>query len=81
MGTISAGISAGILLSRFVGGVLAQWYGWRGALLTFAAFAVVSALCVMPLLPAQRPPGHTGYFSTLRSMPSLLRASRQLRLR
>ncbi|HDR9199767.1 MFS transporter [Burkholderia vietnamiensis] len=81
MGTISAGISAGILLSRFVGGVLAQWYGWRGALLTFAAVAAVSAVCVMPLLPAQRPPGHTSYFSTLRSMPSLLRASRQLRLR
>lgn len=62
MGTISAGISAGILLSRFVGGVLAQWYGWRGALLAFAAFVTVSALCVIPLLPAERPVGHTGYF-------------------
>ncbi|WP_186258918.1 MFS transporter [Burkholderia gladioli] len=81
MGTISAGISAGILLSRFVGGVLAQWYGWRGALLAFAAFVTVSGLCVIPLLPAERPRGRMGYFSTLRSMPPLIRASRQLRLR
>ncbi|WP_322066220.1 MFS transporter [Burkholderia ubonensis] len=81
MGTISAGISAGILLSRFVGGVLAQWYGWRGALLAFAAFVTISALCVIPLLPAERPLGRIGYFSTLRSMPPLIRASRQLRLR
>lgn len=81
MGTISAGISAGILLSRFVGGVLAQRYGWRGALLAFAAFAAVSALCVIPFLPAARPLGNAGYFSTLRSVPPLMRASRQLRLR
>ncbi|WP_186012809.1 MFS transporter [Burkholderia gladioli] len=81
MGTISAGISAGILLSRFVGGALAQWYGWRGALLAFAAFVTVSGLCVIPLLPAERLRGRMGYFSTLRSMPPLIRASRQLRLR
>nr|WP_202031729.1 MFS transporter [Paraburkholderia sacchari] len=81
MGTVSAGISAGILLSRFVGGVLAQWYGWRGALLAFAAFVTVSAVCVIPLLTAERPLGHTEYFLTLRSMPPLIRASRQLRLR
>ena len=81
MGTLYAGISAGILLSRFVGGVLAQRYGWRGALLAFAAFVTVSALCVIPLLPAERPLGRIGYFSTLRSMPPLIRASRPLRLR
>lgn len=81
MGAISAGISAGILLSRFVGGFLTQWCGWRGALLTFAAFALVSALCVMPLLPAQRASGHSGYFSTLRTFPRLIRESRELRLR
>ncbi len=81
VGTISAGISAGILLSRFVGGVLAQWCGWRGALLAFAAFATVSALCVFPLLPSGRSQEKTGYFSTLRTMPPLIRASRELRLR
>ncbi|VWB26866.1 major facilitator transporter [Burkholderia aenigmatica] len=80
MGTISAGISAGILLSRFVGGALVQWCGWRGALLALAAFATVSAFCVIPLLPAERPLGHTGYWSTLRSLPSLIWKSRQLRL-
>ncbi|AYR24572.1 MFS transporter [Herbaspirillum rubrisubalbicans] len=81
MATISAGISAGILLSRFVGGVLAQWWGWRGALLAFAAFAAVSALCVLPLLPTQGPDAQSGYFSNLRSMPILMKTSRELRLR
>jgi predicted MFS family arabinose efflux permease len=81
MATISAGISAGILLSRFVGGVLAQWWGWRGALLGFAAFAAVSALCVLPLLPTQGPDAQSGYFSSLRSMPILMKTSRELRLR
>jgi predicted MFS family arabinose efflux permease len=81
MGAISAGISAGILLSRFIGGILTQWYGWREALLAFAAFAVVSAMCVIPLLPAVRPPKHSGYFSTLRTIPRLIRESQELRLR
>lgn len=81
MAAISAGISAGILLSRFIGGLLVQWLGWRGALLVLAALTAVCGLCVFPLLPAQRPVGHIGYFSTLRALPSLLRQSRELRLR
>lgn len=81
MATISAGISAGILLSRFVGGLLAQWCGWRGALLVLAAFTAVCGLCVLPLLPTQRPSGQAGYFSTLCALPSLVRQSTELRLR
>ncbi|WP_348745722.1 MFS transporter [Herbaspirillum sp.] len=81
MAAISAGISAGILLSRFIGGLLVQWLGWRGALLVLAALTAVCGLCVFPLLSAQRPVGHIGYFSTLRALPSLLRQSRELRLR
>jgi len=81
MATISAGISAGILLSRFVGGLLVQWCGWRGALLVLATLTAVCGLCVFPLLPRQRPPGQTGYFSTLCALPALVGQSKQLRLR
>ena len=81
MGAISAGISAGILLSRFVGGVLTQWLGWREALLTFALFALASAFLVITLLPAERPLKHSGYFSTLYAIPRLISESRELRLR
>lgn len=81
MAAISAGISAGILLSRFVGGLLVQWYGWRGALMVLAAFTAVCGLCVLPLLPTQRPAAQAGYFSTLCALPALVRQSEELRLR
>ena len=81
MAAISAGISAGILLSRFVGGLLVQWCGWRAALMVLAAFTAVCGLCVLPLLPTQRPAARTGYFSTLCALPALVRQSKELRLR
>ncbi|RQT35810.1 MFS transporter [Burkholderia contaminans] len=81
MGTISAGISAGILLSRFVGGLLTRWCGWRGALLVFAGFAILAALCARSFLPAERPHWHGRYLATLRTIPLLLRESAQLRRR
>lgn len=81
MGAVSAGISAGILLSRFVGGMLTQWLSWRGALLIFAGCAVIAALCVRPLLPLTTSGGRSAYFTTLRAIPSLLHESAQLRQR
>ncbi len=81
IGAISAGISAGILLSRFVGGILTQWCGWRRALLVFAGFAVLAALGTLPLLPARRPNGSGGYRSSLHMLLSLLRESSRLRRR
>jgi len=81
MAAISAGISAGILLSRFVGGLLVQWCGWRAALMVLAAFTAVCGLCVLPLLPTQRPAAQRGYFSTLCALPALVRQSKELRLR
>jgi predicted MFS family arabinose efflux permease len=81
MGAISAGISAGILLSRFVGGVLTQYCGWRGALLVFAGFAVLTGLAARSLVPVERPVVQGGYLATLRAMPLLLRESADLRRR
>ncbi|WP_222853535.1 MFS transporter [Fodinicola acaciae] len=79
MGAVSAGISAGILLSRFVGGLLTDELGWRAALLVFAAFAVVCAIAAAPLLPAQVPERRVGYLNSLQSLPALLRDSHGLR--
>ena len=80
MATISAGISAGLLLSRFVGGVLTQWLGWRDALLVFSGFMLLIALCALPLLPADRPAMQgRSYFAALRTLPVLLRQSAYLR--
>lgn len=80
MGLISAGISAGILLSRFVGGLLSTWGGWRAMLLCFAGASCVAALVTALRLPDSRPQAMRGYFLTLRSVPGLLVLFPQLRL-
>lgn len=79
MGTVSAGISAGILLSRFVGGSLTQWWGWRGALYAFASFAALAALSVWTLLPKHQTETGTDYLAALRLIPQSWRESAALR--
>ena len=79
MGAVSAGISAGILLSRFAGGVLADWIGWRGALLAFAAFVAATALAAFSLLPSVKESPSGSYLASLRALPGLLRTHPRLR--
>lgn len=81
MGVVSAGISTGILLSRYVEGMLADRYGWRGALFAFAAYALLASLLVAVLLPKLGTPAPVGYFEKLREIPGLLRRSAALRRR
>ncbi len=72
LGIVTAGISAGILAGRIIGGWLADAIGWRGMLLAFAAACGIVAVCCLVALPATRGNGPTrGYLSTLRSLPGL----------
>ncbi|HEX3811686.1 MAG TPA: MFS transporter [Mycobacteriales bacterium] len=80
LGTVTAGISAGILLGRIVGGALANWIGWRPTLLTFAfacGLFAVAAFCILPrnVIPAAEP-----YRAAIRSLPRLLASNRVLRI-
>ncbi|MER5943678.1 MFS transporter [Streptomyces sp. NPDC001928] len=81
--TVAAGMSAGILLSRLVGGALADMVGWRRMLLVFAAVALLGAIAAFTRLPRQRPRPlprpDRGYRATLASLPPLLRQHPQLR--
>ncbi|MGO4759805.1 MFS transporter, partial [Streptomyces sp. 2MCAF27] len=77
--TVAAGKSAGILLSRLVGGTLADILGWRRMLLVFAALALLGAIAAATLLPRQQPHSRRGYRATLASLPPLLRHHPQLR--
>jgi predicted MFS family arabinose efflux permease len=81
MGAVSAGISAGLLLSRFVGGVLSQWCGWRGALLALAGCVALAAIGAAVLLPGGRSEGQPGRANTIGAIPRLLRDSAPLRRR
>ncbi|MFK0155945.1 MFS transporter [Streptomyces sp. NPDC090499] len=69
---VAAGMSAGILLSRLVGGALTDAFGWRRMLLVFAALALLGALAAATLLPRHRPPAARGYRATLTALPPLL---------
>jgi len=79
VGTVTAGISAGIVLGRVLGGTLADWWGWRAMMLTFAAGCLALAFAAAAILPrtAMRPAQN--YLTVIRSLPGLLRSSRQLR--
>ncbi|MEU8542009.1 MFS transporter [Streptomyces sp. NPDC048717] len=78
--TVAAGMSAGILLSRLVGGALTDAFGWRRMLLVFAGLVLLGALAVAVVLPRERPPGRRGYGATLAALPPLLRDHPGLRV-
>lgn len=80
LGIVTAGISAGILIGRIVGGWLADAVGWRGMLLSFAAACLAIAALAWLLLPRVNGGAQSGYLSTLRSMPGLLVRFASLRL-
>ncbi|OQR65784.1 MFS transporter [Streptomyces maremycinicus] len=78
--TVAAGMSAGILLSRLVGGTLTEILGWRRMLLVFAALALLGSIAAHLLLPRRRPRSEHSYRSTLAALPPLLARHPQLRL-
>ncbi|MGW4152440.1 MFS transporter [Micromonospora chersina] len=71
LGFVTAGISAGILAGRIVGGWLADEIGWRPMLLVFASASALVAVCCLTVLPAVRGTAAGGYLSSLRSLPGL----------
>ncbi|MFI6564428.1 MFS transporter [Streptomyces sp. NPDC050534] len=76
---VAAGMSAGILLSRLVGGALTDLLGWRRMLLVFAGLALLGAFAAALVLPRRRPHAGRHYRATLASLPPLLRDVAPLR--
>ncbi|MGR4862668.1 MFS transporter [Caulobacter sp. LARHSG274] len=79
LGAVTAGISAGVLLGRLVGGGLADRVGWRAMLLIVACLCLSCALGSRVLLPRTTPHREGSYFATLASMPRLLLTHADLR--
>jgi predicted MFS family arabinose efflux permease len=80
LGIVTAGISAGILAGRIVGGWLADEIGWRGMLLVFATACGLVAVCCLVVLPKSLGTTQRGYLATLRSLPGLFALHSTLRL-
>ncbi|ANN61595.1 transporter [Mesorhizobium sp. SEMIA 3007] len=58
VGTVTSGVILGILLARFVAGVVADFAGWRWVYLVSAALTLIMALVLYLILPrheAERP--------------------------
>ena len=72
LGTVTAGISVGILAGRIVGGWLTDEFGWRVMLLVLAgACGLIAWGCVL-VLPDAAVAGGRGYLASLRSVPGLI---------
>jgi predicted MFS family arabinose efflux permease len=80
LGIVTAGISAGILAGRIVGGWLAEVIGWRGMLTVFAAACATVAVGLVLVMPRTRGGAERGYLAALRSIPGLYVRYAALRL-
>ncbi|WP_342376826.1 MFS transporter [Myxococcus stipitatus] len=78
LGSVTAGISAGVLLGRAVGGGLSDGLGWRAMLLIVAGACLVCAVGSRAILPGAAQRGAQPYLATLVAMPRLLRTSPEL---
>jgi len=72
VGTITMGISAGILLARFVGGAIAQAWGWQHMLMCIAVLMLTLAVAGRAAMPSSPSRGKTSYRQVLASLPGLL---------
>jgi predicted MFS family arabinose efflux permease len=80
LGIVTAGISAGILAGRIVGGWLDDEIGWRGMFLVFATVCAVVAVSAHFALPGEAGSVTSGYLATLRRLPGLYMRFAPLRL-
>jgi MFS family permease len=80
LGIVTAGISAGIITGRTVGGWLNDEIGWRGMFLVFATACSVVAVSAFFVLPNAAGSVTSGYLASLRGMPVLYLRHAPLRL-
>ncbi|MGV0743100.1 MFS transporter [Mycolicibacterium sp. XJ870] len=71
LGTVTAGISAGIIGGRVIGGWLTEVFGWRGTVLIFSLACAVVAFGALSVLPSERGSVTTSYLATLHGLPGL----------
>jgi predicted MFS family arabinose efflux permease len=80
LGLVTAGISAGILTGRIVGGWLNDEIGWRGMFLVFASACVTVAVVAFFVLPGAAGTVTSGYLASLCELPGLYVRFAPLRL-
>lgn len=82
VGSVTSGIVIGILLARFVSGMIADLAGWRAVFLTAACLLLLISLVLVKVLPASTgQTQRTAYPLLLLSVLRLFRTELQLRKR
>jgi predicted MFS family arabinose efflux permease len=81
VGLVTSGVVIGILLARFIAGVIADLGGWRMVYLCMAPMILVVSALLRASLPRQQVAAPLPYAALLRSLPALLRDEPLLRLR
>lgn len=80
LGTIISGMLIGILLSRTVSGVIADFLGWRAVYFIAAGGALILAFLMLRMLPADIPRQHLSYRELMRSLLSTIAESATVRI-
>jgi predicted MFS family arabinose efflux permease len=80
LGLVTAGISAGILTGRIVGGWLNDQIGWRGMFLVFASACATVAVVAFFVLPGAAGTVTSGYLASVCKLPGLYVRFAPLRL-
>lgn len=81
IGQIMSGLLAGIMLARPLASFMAEWLGWRSVFFFSAGLMALLALALALTLPRRAPASGNSYGTILRSMISLTKKHRPLRLR
>ncbi|MEU5001059.1 MFS transporter [Streptomyces sp. NPDC021622] len=77
---VIAGLFAGVVAARVLGGLVAQAHGWRVVFVGAAALTLVLGLVTAALLPAETRPRHSGpALAGLARLPQVLKESPELR--
>ncbi|AKL12403.1 TPA: MFS transporter [Kluyvera intermedia] len=80
VGTVMSGVLAGILSGRAIGGLIGQYFDWRGVFLFGAVMTLLALFFILRILPSQSLPAPTfNYLTLLRSLGHLWQSEPQLR--
>ncbi|MGN7400282.1 MFS transporter [Cytobacillus praedii] len=81
VGNVMSGLLLGIMLSRPLSSLVADFFGWHAVFGLSATAVIILAIVLSKVLPARKPSTDTNYAALLKSMWHLLRTTPILRRR
>jgi predicted MFS family arabinose efflux permease len=80
IGTIASSLLIGIMLSRFISGLMADVFGWRAIYFAAAPLNLVFAVLLATMLPSDKPRAAVPYAQLLMSIAVAVRSSRPVQV-